>query len=106
MKLAALTTTAALLAFAIASPAAAQTEEGTISDTSKEATMEALGIDVTTTGSTDEERLAFFQAMSAEDQASMVEKCTLYIGREPTETANDIASDAAMSFCNVVVAPQ
>lgn len=106
MKFAALTTTAALLAVALASPVVAQTADGTITDTSKEATMEALGIDVTTTGTTDEERRAFFMAMSAEDQASMVEKCTLYIGREPTETANDIASEAAMSFCNVVVAPQ
>jgi hypothetical protein len=101
-----LAATLASLSVAIASPLAAQTADGTISDTSKDATMEALGIDVMTTGSTDAERLAFFQAMSAEDQASMMEKCTTYIGREPTETANDIASDAAMSFCKVVVAPQ
>jgi len=106
MKLFALTTTAALLAVALASPVAAETADGTISDTSKAATAEALGIDPTTTGATDEERMEFFMAMSTEDQASMREKCTLYIGREPTETANDIASDAAMSFCNVVIAPQ
>ena len=111
MKLFALTTTAAIFALALASPVAAQTaeggtEDGTISDTSKAATEAALGIDVTLAGSTDEERMAFFMAMSAEEQTTMREKCTTYIGLEPTRNANEIASDAAMSFCKVVVAPQ
>lgn len=106
MKLFALTTTAALLAVALASPVAAETADGTISDTSKAATEAALGIDVTLAGTTDEERMAFFMAMSPEDQTMVRDNCTTYIGREPTENTNEIASDAAMSFCNVVVAPQ
>jgi hypothetical protein len=46
--------------------------------------------------------MAFFTAMSAEDQAAMKEKCTIYLGSEASVTENDVAATAAMSFCTVV----
>lgn len=106
MKFAALTATAAVLAFALAAPVSAQTADDTLTDTSKQAINDALGIDIAVSGTTDAERMAYFSSLPAEQQTTVRENCTTYIGREPTENANDLASEAAMSFCNVVVAPQ
>jgi hypothetical protein len=87
---------AAALAVAMSGPAMAEDTPNDI------AAKEALGIDPTTTGATDEGRMAFFTAMSAEDQAAMKEKCTIYLGSEASVTENDVAATAAMSFCTVV----
>jgi len=86
----------AALAMAMSGPVMAEDTPNDI------AAKEALGIDVATTGSTDEERMAFFTAMSAEEQTAMKEKCTVYLGSEASITENDVAATAAMNFCKVI----
>jgi hypothetical protein len=96
---------ALVVSFAGASLAQDSTESSTPTPNDI-ASAEALGMDPLLTGKTDEERLAYFSAMSADEQTTMKDNCTKYIGSEPSLTPNDIASEAAMSFCKVVVAPQ
>ncbi len=96
---------ALVVSFAGASLAQDSTESSTPTPNDI-ASAEALGMDPLLTGKTDEERLAYFSAMSADEQTTMKDNCTKYIGSEPSLTPNDLASEAAMSFCKVVVAPQ
>lgn len=96
---------ALVVSFAGASLAQDSTESSTPTPNDI-ASAEAMGMDPLLFGKTDEERMTYYSGLSAEQQTAMQENCTKYIGSEPSLTPNDVASEAAMSFCKVIVAPQ
>lgn len=97
MKLA---TLAAIAALSISLLAPAFADDKQAQELGAFTSMEMLGIDVDQAGTTDEQRLAFWNKMPADQQASVKQKCSEALNNK----AAGLAEDSAISqFCKQAI---